>query len=186
MDTVPSPQQDAAGHAAGRAAAAALDQVQQFLRLSLGSDPYAVRIDSVREILEVAQLTPLPLMPAFVRGVMNLRGAVVPVIDLAARLGLPATVLARRSCVVMVDVRPAQDQPAYTIGVLVDAVYEVFSASAAEQEAPPRLGTRIDPAFIRSMVRLRGLPTPELQLTTILDPTVLAELIATHHPAPLH
>jgi purine-binding chemotaxis protein CheW len=183
MDTVPSPQQQAAGRPA---AGAPPEPPQQFLRLSLGRDAYAVRIDSVREILEVAQLTPLPLMPDFVRGVMNLRGAVVPVIDLAARLGLPATVLARRSCVVMVDVRPAPDEPAHTLGVLVDAVYEVFSAGAAEQEPPPRLGTRIDPAFIRSMVRLRGLPTPELQLATVLDPAVLAELIAAHQPAPLH
>ena len=86
-------------------------------------------------------------------------------------------VVARRSCVVMVDVRAA-DATASTLGMLVDAVYEVFDAGADEQEAPPRLGTRIDPGFIRSMVRLRGKPTPELHLDTLLDASTLASLIA--------
>lgn len=153
------------------------DGGRQFLRLALGNDMYAVGIDSVREILEIAHITPLPLMPTFVRGVMNLRGAVVPVIDLSARLGMAPAVVARRSCVVMVDVRAA-DATASTLGMLVDAVYEVFDAGADEQEAPPRLGTRIDPGFIRSMVRLRGKPTPELHLDTLLDASTLANLIA--------
>lgn len=153
------------------------DGGRQFLRLALGSDMYAVGIDNVREILEIAHITPLPLMPAFVRGVMNLRGAVVPVIDLSARLGMAPAVIARRSCVVMVDVRAPDASPA-TLGMLVDAVYEVFEAGAAEQEAPPRLGTRIDPNFIRTMVRLRGKPTPELNLHALLDARTLAELIA--------
>jgi purine-binding chemotaxis protein CheW len=141
---------------------------------------YAVRIDSVREILEVTHMTPLPLMPSFVRGVMNLRGAVVPVVDLAARMGLTPAVVAKRSCVVMIDVRRTPEAPVYPVGILVDAVYEVFDAGPDEQEAPPRLGARIDVNFIRSMVRLRGKPTLELQLDVILDPTVLAEMIATH------
>lgn len=153
------------------------DGGRQFLRLALGNDMYAVGIDSVREILEIAHITPLPLMPSFVRGVMNLRGAVVPVIDLSARLGMDPAVVARRSCVVMVDVRTV-DATASTLGMLVDAVYEVFEAGAHEQEAPPRLGTRIDPGFIRSMVRLRGKPTPELNLDTLLDARTLADLIA--------
>lgn len=154
-----------------------LDGGRQFLRLALGSDMYAVGIDSVREILEISHITPLPLMPAFVRGVMNLRGAVVPVIDLSARLGMPPAVVARRSCVVMVDMA-LPDGGSSTLGMLVDAVYEVFEASAAEQEAPPRLGTRIDPHFIHTMVRLRGKPTPELNLHTLLDAETLSDLIA--------
>lgn len=154
--------------------------LHQFLRLALGTDMYAVRIDRVREILEVTHVTPLPLMPAFVRGVMNLRGAVVPVIDLAARLGLPPAVLAKRSCVIMVDVDSPDGLGAHTLGMLVDGVYEVFEASAAEQEPAPRLGTRIDPAFVECMVRLRGKATPALQLSQLLEAATLAELIAAH------
>lgn len=165
------------GPAALEAAVQGEDDGRQFLRLALSNDMYAVSIDRVREILEISHITPLPLMPAFVRGVMNLRGAVVPVIDLSARLGKPPAVVARRSCVVMVDVSLSEGGCA-TLGMLVDAVYEVFEASAAEQEAPPRLGTRIDPSFIRTMVRLRGKPTPELNLQTLLDTNTLAKLIA--------
>lgn len=163
---------------AGAAPASTPGPSHQFLRLALGADMYAVRIERVREILEITHITPLPLMPDFVRGVMNLRGAVVPVIDLAARLGLPPTVVARRSCVVMVDLPDAEGSTGRTLGMLVDAVYEVFDAQQGEQEAPPRLGTRIDPGFIDCMVRLRGKPTPALHLPQLLDPTALAALIA--------
>ena len=154
--------------------------VQQFLRFALGDERYAVRIDAVREILEVGRMTPLPLMPSFVRGVMNLRGAVVPVIDLGARLGGGATSIGRRTCVVIVDIALADDQGAQRLGMLVDAVYEVVDAGTAELEPVPRLGTRIDPGFIRSMVRVRGQATPELDIAAVLDQKVLAELIAEH------
>jgi purine-binding chemotaxis protein CheW len=74
-----------------------------LLRMAVGDEDLAVPIDDVREILEVGRLTTLPRTPSFVRGVMNLRGAVVPVIDLAARVGQNAITIGRRSCVVVVD-----------------------------------------------------------------------------------
>ncbi|MEK8026069.1 chemotaxis protein CheW [Pseudaquabacterium rugosum] len=154
--------------------------LQQYLRFALGEERYAVRIDAVREILEVARMTPLPLMPAFVRGVMNLRGAVVPVIDLCARLGMASTRIGRRTCVVIVDITLAEDQGTQRLGMLVDAVYEVVDATPAELEPVPRLGTRIDPSFIRSMVRVRGQTTPELDIGNVLDQHTLAALIAEH------
>jgi purine-binding chemotaxis protein CheW len=153
----------------------------QFLRLALGCEMVAVRIDAVREILEVAQMTPLPRMPAFVRGVMNLRGAVVPVIDLGARVGLDITRLGRRTCVVIADVAdPEDERRTHSFGVLVDAVYEVFDVALHELEPVPRLGTRIDAEHLRSMVRVRGAATPELDLHAILQPQVLSQLIAAH------
>lgn len=138
---------------------------------------HTVRIDAVREILELSHITPLPLMPAFVRGVMNLRGAVIPVVDLAARLGLPGATLTKRSCVVIVDVQVDDASTRQTFGTLVDAVFEVIDAKGAELEAVPRLGTRIEPKFIRGMVRVRGVATPELDLETILDERSLSELV---------
>ena len=156
-------------------------ELNQFLRFALAHETYAVRIDVVREILEVVQMTPLPLMPEFVRGVMNLRGAVVPVIDLSARLGLEHTVIGRRTCVVMVDIE-TDDTGNQTLGVLVDAVYEVFDADRADQEDVPRLGTRISPEFIRSMLRVRGQATAEIDLARVLAKADLAQLIACHKP----
>jgi len=153
---------------------------QQFLSFALGSQPCAVRIDLVREILEVGHMTPLPLMPAFVRGVMNLRGVVVPVIDLGARLGLPATQIGRRTCIVIVDVALPDDSGTQTLGVLVDAVQEVINIAERDLEPVPRLGTHIDAAHLRSMVRHRQHATPELDLASILDPQRLIHLIGEH------
>lgn len=152
----------------------------QLLRFALGDERYALRIEAVREILEVAKTTPLPLMPAFVRGLMNLRGGVVPVIDLGARLGLPPACIGRRSCVVVVDAPCGEDGGLQRLGLLVDAVSEVFDVALDEVEPVPRLGSRIDPSFLRSMVRVRGQATPELNLETVLDLQVLSELIAGH------
>lgn len=170
------------------AAAGAAATVLQFLRLAAGHEHYAVRVDAVREILEVGRMTPLPLMPGFVRGVMNLRGVVVPVIDLGARLGLAATEITRRTCVVIADVVTEAGENAQRLGMLVDAVFEVFESPAGQLEAVPRLGTRIDPAFIRSMVRVRGRATPELDIEAVLDPDVLVTLLRQHaeHLASVH
>lgn len=174
-----APQAPGAGHAPAHDGAA--HPPAQYLRFALGADMHAVRIDIVREILEVSSMTPLPLMPPFVRGVMNLRGAVVPVIDLAARVGLGGSAIGRRSCVVLVDAAPAHegDKP-QPMGVLVDAVHEVFDASEADTEPPPRLGTRIPLRFIRSIVRVGDRVTTEIDFASVLDQQALAELIERH------
>ncbi|MDE2594260.1 MAG: purine-binding chemotaxis protein CheW [Burkholderiales bacterium] len=152
----------------------------QFLRFSVGSDAYAVRIELVREILEVAQMTPLPLMPTFVRGVMNLRGAVVPVVDLSARLGMDATEIGRRTCVIMVDLAGDEGHGPQSLGVLVEAVHEVFDVEEGAIEGVPRMGTKIDPSFIAGMVRVRGEVTPALDFERMLAQQMLSDLIAAH------
>jgi purine-binding chemotaxis protein CheW len=156
-------------------------QFVQYLHLTAGRAHYAVRVELVREILEVGRMTQLPRMPTFVCGVMNLRGAVVPVIDLGARLGDVPTVVGRRTCVVIVDVpRAAEDCSTERMGMLVDAVQEVFDSTVGELEPVPRLGTRVEPRFIRSMVRVRGQATPELDIGNILDQRSLVGLITDH------
>lgn len=151
----------------------------QFLRFALGDGIYAVPIDAVREILEVGPSTPLPLMPSFVRGVMNLRGAVVPVIDLAARLGLSPAVVGRRTCIVVVEVTSldGSDGHAQVLGLMVDAVHEVLEADAASMEEAPTLGTRIDPRYIQGIARNRNEMVSVLDLPRTLDTEELATLI---------
>lgn len=153
--------------------------VRQYLRFALGDGIYAVPIDAVREILELGPSTPLPLMPRFVRGVMNLRGAVVPVIDLAARLALPSAVPGRRSCTIVVEVQPPEhaDHGAQVIGLMVDAVHEVLDADAASLEEPPALGNQIDPRFMAGIARHRGEMVPVLMLSRTLALDELADLI---------
>ena len=167
-----------------------------LLRMAVGGVAMAVPIDDVREILEVGRLTALPRTPDFVRGVMNLRGAVVPVIDLAARVGMPAITIGRRSCVVVVEAEPlviegdlaageaAGDalHGALVVGLLVDAVYEVFDVMANGIEPPPALGTRIAADFLRGMTRAHGDVIGVLALDRVLAQQELSALIASYKP----
>jgi purine-binding chemotaxis protein CheW len=165
-----------------------------LLRMAVGDEAVAVAIDDVREILEVGRLTALPRTPDFVRGVMNLRGAVVPVIDLVARLGHPPAQIGRRSCVVVVESRgrahaetDAEDGGAdaaddghassLVVGLLVDAVYEVFDAPAGEHEPVPPLGTSIDAGFLQGMSRVRNEVIGVLALDRVLAQDELTALI---------
>lgn len=157
-------------------------EMRQYLRFALADAIFAVPIDSVREILELGPTTALPMMPNFVRGVMNLRGAVVPVIDLAARFGLPPTIPGRRTCVVVVEVQANSDVEGSTrqvLGLLVDTVHEVLEATAADMEDAPTLGTRIAPQYIAGITRAHGSMVLVLDLARSLDDEELARMIAT-------
>jgi purine-binding chemotaxis protein CheW len=160
--------------------AAGTSSAGQLLRLALGEHRYAVAIEHVREILKVTQLTALPLMPPFVRGVMNLRGAVVPVIDLGARLGLGEATLSRRSCVVIVEVQTQAEARSQTLGLLVDAVHEVADVPASGLEPAPPLGTDIAVEYLDGIARLRGDIVPVLALARVLDEEALAAEISAH------
>src|SRR5512137_1231888 len=108
----------------GAVAVKADDSPSQYLTFTLGGEMFAVGILNVKEIIEYGHLTEIPMMPAFIRGVINLRGSVVPVIDLSARFGGKATEIARRTCIVIVEVQ--QDEGRHDIGIMVDAVSEVL------------------------------------------------------------
>lgn len=139
---------------AGRPVAVACRSAEagQHLIFTLGGEPYAIGILNIREIIEYGDLTEVPMMPAVVRGMINLRGAVVPVIDLAARFGRGRTPIRRRSCVVIVDM-PAQ-AGSQVIGLLVDGVNEVQDIAADQIEPPPTFGARLRTDFIAGMCRL--------------------------------
>jgi purine-binding chemotaxis protein CheW len=179
-------------HAALPAApAAAIEATCSLLRMAVGCDMLAVPIEDVREILQVTRLTPLPRTPLFVRGVMNLRGAVVPVIDLAARLGGHATEIGRRSCIVVVecslaaddeDAADTDDCAALIVGLLVDAVFEVFDRGCADIEAAPVMGTGVAPQFLRGITRAGGELIGVLALGHVLAPRELAAAIAAYQP----
>lgn len=180
-----------ASHAQAQASALprpAEEAPRQYLRLGVGNEMFATAIDAVREILEFGQLTPLPQTPPFVRGVMNLRGAVVPVIDIGARFGEEAAEVGRRTCIVVVEIDAEQDgsqdgdrpTPSHVVGMLVDAVYEVFEAASSELEPVPPMGTRVAPEFLRAIARVRGQTCAVLDLDHLLAQGTLADLIAGH------
>src|SRR5262249_23505753 len=95
----------------------------QFLTFSVADEEYGISVLTVREILEYDTVTRVPKTPAFIRGVINLRGRVVPVVDLAVRFGLPASPVTKRSCVVIVEVQ-VQGEPV-VMGLIADAVNQV-------------------------------------------------------------
>ncbi|MBN8456111.1 chemotaxis protein CheW [Accumulibacter sp.] len=140
--------------AALEARQAAADGPQQYLTFLLGGEMFAVAILNVKEIIEYGNLTEIPMMPPFIRGVINLRGAVVPVIDLAARFGGAESQVGKRSCIVILEVSEADSR--HDIGVMVDAVSEVIEIPGSEIEPPPSFGARIRADFIHGMGKVAG------------------------------
>ncbi len=114
------------------------EKKQQYLAFGLGGESFAMEIRFVKEVIHYGELTEVPLMPTFLRGVINLRGAMVPVIDLSVRFGRPATEIARRSCVVILEVPRAEGL--VVVGVIVEKVSEVLELAASEIEPPPAFG----------------------------------------------
>jgi len=125
----------------------------QYLIFTLGGESFAIGILAIKEIIEYGSLTEVPMMPEVVRGVINLRGAVVPVIDLAVRFGKPAATIGRRTCIVIIEIT-REDGQSQDIGVLVDAVSEVIEIPARDIEPPPSFGSQIRTDFIRGVGRV--------------------------------
>jgi len=126
----------------------------QYLTFMLGRETFALGILSIKEILEYTAPTEIPMMPAFIRGVVNLRGAAVPVVDLLARFGRPSAAVTKKTCIVIVETR--LDDESHIIGVLVDAVNEVLEIPDGEIEPPPGFGAAIRADFIQGMGKVRG------------------------------
>ena len=149
----------------------------QYLTFSLGGEMFAVGILNVKEIIEYGNLTEIPMMPAFIRGVINLRGSVVPVIDLSARFGGKSTELSRRTCIVIVEV--ADEETRHDIGIMVDAVSEVLDIPGSEIEPPPTFGARIRADFIFGMGKVNGKFVIILNINKVLSVEEIAQLTGT-------
>ncbi len=127
---------------------ATVDQTQ-YLTFYLAGEEYGIGILRVKEILEYDTVTPVPQTPPAIRGVINLRGSVVPVVDLAAKFGLPPSPLAQRTCIVIVEV--VLDGRESVMGVLVDAVSQVMDLTAGDIELPPAFGTQVKVDYLAGM-----------------------------------
>ena len=126
------------------------DNIRQYLTFTVAAEMYGVDIACTKEIIEYGKLTAVPLMPDFVSGVLNLRGRVVPIIDLAVRFDKPPTAITKRSCIVIIEVGDdAQD-----VGILVDGVSEVLEIANGTIEVAPNFGAKIRADFISGMARM--------------------------------
>ena len=149
-------------------------ELGQYLTFLLSGEMYAVGILNVKEIIEYGQLTEIPMLPAFIRGVINLRGAVVPVIDLSARFGGHQTETSRRTCIVIIELSSGEEH--HDIGVVVDAVSEVLEVSSADIEPAPSFGAKIRADFIDGMGKIGGKFVIILDIQRVLSVDEIASL----------
>ena len=126
----------------------------QYLTFLLGGEMFAIPILNIKEIIEYGNLTTVPMMPAFIRGVINLRGSVVPVVDLAVRFGRKAGDVTRRTCIVIIEIESGDEKQ--DVGVVVDTVNEVLEIPRNEVEQAPSFGAKIRADFISGMGKIAG------------------------------
>jgi purine-binding chemotaxis protein CheW len=157
---------------AGRGAAA--EPPAQYLTFALGDEVFAMDIRTVREIIQYGPMTTVPLMPVFVRGVINLRGAVVPVIDLQARFGRSPAHVDKKTCIVIFDA--TRDGERVELGLLVDAVSEVIEIAADQIEPPPNFGSAVRRDFIKGMGKVASRFVIILEPDKAFDVEEMAEL----------
>ncbi len=128
--------------------------LNKYLCFMLGDKRFAANILRIKEIMEHMEVTTIPMMPEFLCGVTNLRGSVVPVIDLGKRLGMGAVSIGRRTCIVIMEV--AVHGTSIDVGIMVDAVNQVADITPDEIESAPSFGGNISTEFIEGMGKVDG------------------------------
>ncbi|WP_420428000.1 chemotaxis protein CheW [Algiphilus sp.] len=150
------------------------DDMRQYLTFRLHDELYGIDILRVREIIEYGKVTPVPRMPDCVRGIINLRGSVVPVLDLGKRFTKVATEVTPKTCIVIAEIE--EDGGIVEIGVIVDAVNEVSDIDDDDTEAPPSFGGRIRQDFIQKIGKLEDHFVIVLNVDKVLDIDELSAL----------
>jgi purine-binding chemotaxis protein CheW len=129
--------------------AAGINETTQYLTFRLDEEIFALDITKVREVLDYTTVTRVPQTPDFMRGVINLRGSVVPVVDLRLKFGMSATESSVNTCIIITEVQV--DSETVVLGALADAVQEVLDLEAGSIAPPPRIGTKLRTEFIKGM-----------------------------------
>ncbi|MFZ2325612.1 MAG: chemotaxis protein CheW [Rhodoferax sp.] len=137
-------------------------ETRQYLMFTLGAEVFAIDIRTVREIIQYGTITVVPLMPGFVRGVINLRGSVVPVIDLQVRFDRSRMDIGKKTCIIIFDA--VLNGEKVELGLMVDSVSEVVDLSADRIEAPPHFGSSIKREFISGLGKVGN------EFVVIIDP----------------
>jgi purine-binding chemotaxis protein CheW len=131
-----------------------INETVQYLTFKLAEETFALDVAKVREILEQSSITKVPQTPEFMRGVINLRGSVVPVIDMRLKFGMSATEQTVNTCIIVAEVQ--MDDETIVLGALADSVQEVIEMEPQQIEAAPHIGTRLNTDFIKGMGKHDG------------------------------
>ena len=158
-----------------------MDQLAgKYLTFGLGHDSYGVAVLKVRDIIRMIDITTVPQMPSFVRGVINLRGKIIPVVDLRLKFGLAEAATTERTCIVVVQVR-LPSGGSTQMGLVVDDVEEVLNITPADIEETPDFGSQIDTRYILGMAKIKGSVKALLDIDRVISGEVvetLAEIAA--------
>lgn len=146
----------------------------QYLTFKLGEESFALDVAKVREILEETCITKVPQTPEFMRGVINLRGSVVPVVDLRLKFGMSRTEKTVNTCIIVVEA--LMDGASIILGALADCVQEVIEIDPAQIEAAPRIGCQLNTEFIRGMGKVNGRFVIMLDIDRVFSETELLSI----------
>ena len=159
-----------------------ITEMAQYLTFTLDSEIFAVNISKVREVLDFTTITKVPRTPEFMRGIINLRGSVVPIVDLRIKFGMTKTEKTVRTSIIIMDV--ALDSETAILGSLVDSVQEVLDLEPGQIEPAPRIGTRLRTEFIKGMGKRDGQFIIILDIDKVFSSDELALAQATGEEAP--
>lgn len=153
----------------------------KYFTFQLGNEIYGLEILKVREIIGLMHITQVPRTPQYIRGVINLRGKIIPVIDLRTKFGMTPTEDTEHTCIIVVDL--ATDESTCQMGVLVDSVSEVLDIKEENIEATPAFGGDMDARFIRGMAKSEDKVTILLDVEAVLNATEAQRMQAAHKEA---
>jgi len=148
----------------------------KYLTFCLGDESYGIAVLKIREIIRMLEITPVPQMPEYVRGVVNLRGKIIPVIDLRKRFGIGGSATGERACIVVVQVT-LPHSPSTSMGMVVDGVEEVVNIQGEELEAPPRFGTQVHTDYVLGMAKVKSRIKTLLDIDRVISTQELTETI---------
>ena len=137
-----------------QAVKAMADQGGKYLTFTMANEEYGIGILKIKEIIGMMPITSVPQTPAFVKGVINLRGKVIPVVDLRLRFGMEANDYTERTCIIVVEI--TGQSGTVMIGIVVDSVSEVLNIKGEEIEDTPAFGTKLDTDYIFGMAKMEG------------------------------
>ena len=147
----------------------------KYLTFNLSRESYGIPVLKVREIIRLTSITAVPQMPVYVKGVINLRGKIIPVIDLCLKFGVETAGSSESACIVVVQVNGPDNRP-IQLGLAVDGVEEVCQFAAGDIEATPEFGEVIDTTCILGMAKAKGVVKTLLNIDRVLGGTSLANL----------
>lgn len=141
----------------------------KYLTFTLGKEEYGIPIQRVKEIIGMMEITGVPRTPDFIKGVINLRGKIIPLMDLRLKFGLPGKPYSERTCIIVVEVASGEARSVRMMSIAVDMVSEVVNIAEGDVEQPPQYGNGVDIRFLRGMGKVKGKVVMLLDMDRVLS-----------------